>query len=31
MAAQGRAQAARYSWDETARKTLQVYEAVLKG
>jgi glycosyltransferase involved in cell wall biosynthesis len=29
LAARGRAQAARFSWDETARLTLGVYEHVL--
>jgi glycosyltransferase involved in cell wall biosynthesis len=31
LVARGRAQAARYSWEETARKTLAVYEAALGG
>ena len=30
-AARGRAQAERFSWDETARKTLEVYERVLES
>jgi glycosyltransferase involved in cell wall biosynthesis len=30
-AARGRAQAERFSWDETARRTLEVYESVLEA
>jgi glycosyltransferase involved in cell wall biosynthesis len=29
LAARGRAQAERFSWDETARRTIEVYERVL--
>jgi alpha-1,3-rhamnosyl/mannosyltransferase len=31
LAKLGRAQAARFSWDDTARRTLQVYEKAVHG
>jgi len=31
LATRGRARAERFSWDETARQTLQVYEKALEG